>query len=183
MQLSLHADYSLRVLLYLGTHPDQVVTTRDISDAYGISKHHLVRVAQTLGEHGYVELMPGRAGGLRLAMDPFAIRLGDVVQRTEPHLRIVECFDAATNTCPIIDHCGLRHELHKAVAAFVASLNRTTLGDLLSSRRRGQFAAVFVRTQDLIRSGKKADTGDGTTRTVQRIPRGSRRPRPAGTRV
>ena len=101
MQLSLHADYSLRVLLYLGTHPDQVVTTRDISDAYGISKHHLVRVAQTLGEHGYVELIPGRSGGLRLAMDPAAIRLGDVVRRTEPHLRLVECFDVATNTCPI----------------------------------------------------------------------------------
>ena len=47
MQLSLHADYSLRVLLYLGTHPDEVVPTRDISDAYGISKHHLVRVAQS----------------------------------------------------------------------------------------------------------------------------------------
>ena len=166
MQLSLHADYSLRVLLYLGTHPGEVVTTRDISDAYGISKHHLVRVAQTLGEHGYVELIPGRTGGLRLAMDPALIRLGDVVRRTEPHLRVVECFDPATNTCPIIDHCGLRLLLHKAVEAFVASLNEHTLGDLLSPRRRGQFSEVFIRTQDLIRSGKKAG-----------VPRTPRRPR------
>jgi Rrf2 family nitric oxide-sensitive transcriptional repressor len=127
----------------------------DISDAYGISKHHLVRVAQTLGEHGYVELIPGRAGGLRLAMDPAAIRLGDVVRRTEPHLRLVECFDAATNTCPIIEHCGLRLQLHKAVEAFVASLNEHTLGDLLSPRRRGQFSEVFIRTQDLLRSRTK----------------------------
>ena len=156
MQLSLHADYSLRVLLYLGTHPDQVVTTRDISDAYGISKHHLVRVAQTLGEHGYVELIPGRSGGLRLAMDPSAIRLGDVVRRTEPHLRLVECFDVATNTCPITDHCGLRHQLHKAVEAFIASLNEQTLGDLLSTRRRAQFSEVFIRTQELFRSGREA---------------------------
>ena len=71
MQLSLHADYSLRVLLYLGSHPDQIVTTRTISDAYGISKHHLVRVAQTLAEFGCVDLLPGRNGGIRLAMDPF----------------------------------------------------------------------------------------------------------------
>ena len=167
MQLSLHADYSLRVLLYLGTHPGEVVTTRDISDAYGISKHHLVRVAQTLGEHGYVELIPGRAGGLRLAMDPSTIRIGDVVRRTEPHLRLVECFDAATNTCPITDHCGLRHQLHKAVEAFVASLNEHTLGDLLSTRRRAQFSEVFIRTQDLLRSGAKAATA--------RAPRDARR--------
>jgi len=156
VQLSLHADYSLRVLLYLGTHPAEVVTTRDISDAYGISKHHLVRVAQTLGEHGYVELIPGRSGGLRLAMDPSAIRLGDVVRRTEPHLRLVECFDVATNTCPITDHCGLRHQLHKAVEAFIASLNEQTLGDLLSTRRRAQFSEVFIRTQELFRSGREA---------------------------
>lgn len=164
MQLSLHADYSLRVLLYLGTHPDEIVTTRDISDAYGISKHHLVRVAQTLGEHGYVELIPGRAGGLRLAMDPSEIRLGDVVHRTEPHLRLVECFDEATNTCPIIDHCGLRHQLHRAVEAFIASLNEHTLGDLLSTRRRAQFSEVFVRTQDLLRGGRSAATAEAPRR-------------------
>jgi Rrf2 family nitric oxide-sensitive transcriptional repressor len=167
VQLSLHADYSLRVLLYLGTHPDEVVTTRDISDAYGISKHHLVRVAQTIGEHGYVELIPGRAGGLRLAMDPSAIRIGDVVRRTEPHLRLVECFDAATNTCPITDHCGLRHQLHKAVEAFVASLNEHTLADLLSTRRRAQFSEVFIRMQDLLRSGTKAGTA-GAPRDARR---------------
>jgi Rrf2 family nitric oxide-sensitive transcriptional repressor len=167
VQLSLHADYSLRVLLYLGTHPNEVVTTRDISDAYNISKHHLVRVAQTLGEHGYVELIPGRAGGLRLAMDPSEIRLGDVVRRTEPHLRLVECFDVATNTCPITDHCGLRHQLHRAVEAFVASLNEHTLGDLLSTRRRAQFSEVFIRTQDLLRSSRQAASA--------RTPRDARR--------
>ena len=169
MQLSLHADYSLRVLLYLGTHPDQVVTTRDISDAYGISKHHLVRVAQTLGEHGYVELIPGRSGGLRLAMDPAAIRLGDVVRRTEPHLRLVECFDVATNTCPITDQCGLRHQLHKAVEAFVASLNEQTLGDLLSARRRAQFSEVFIRTQELFRSGREAAATRAPHRAKRRL--------------
>ena len=89
MQLSLHADYSLRVLLYLGTHPGEVVTTRDISNAYGISKHHLVRVAQTLGEHRYVELIPGRTGGLRLAMDPSEIRLGDVVLSGEELMNVL----------------------------------------------------------------------------------------------
>ena len=52
MQLSLHADYALRVLIYLGTYPERVVTTREISRAYGISKNHLVRVVHTLAEHG-----------------------------------------------------------------------------------------------------------------------------------
>ena len=52
MQLTLHSEYALRVLLFAGAHPDRVCSTREISGAYGISKNHLVRVVQTLNEHG-----------------------------------------------------------------------------------------------------------------------------------
>ena len=58
MQLSLHADYALRVLLYLGADPGRVVSSQEMSSAYGISRNHLVRVVQTLGEHGYATVVP-----------------------------------------------------------------------------------------------------------------------------
>lgn len=145
MQLSLRADYALRVLLYLGTRPGEIVTTQEISSAYGISKNHLVRVVQTLGEHGYVSLIPGRSGGIRLAMDPDLIRLGDVVRRAEPNLTLVECFDPATNTCPIIGVCGLKSYLNEALQAFLAELDKKTLGNLLNPHRRQRLAEVFVQ--------------------------------------
>ena len=131
MQLSLHADYALRVLIYLGTRQGEVVATRQISDAYGISKHHLVRVVQTLGEHGYVELLPGRSGGVRLLREPESIRLGDVIRKAEPGLKLVECFDPATNTCPIASVCGLTRALLEARDQFLAVLDRYTLADVL----------------------------------------------------
>jgi len=147
VQLSLHSDYALRVLLYLGVHPGETISTRQISEAYGISKHHLVRVVQTLGEHGYVELLPGRAGGVHLVRDPAQIKLGDVVRHAEPNLRLVECFDPATNTCPIIQTCGLKNYLHQALQAFLADLNQHTLADLLSPARSSKLRAVFVQLQ------------------------------------
>lgn len=147
MQLTLHADYALRVLLYLGTHPDELVSTQTMSDAYGISKHHLVRVVQTLGEHGYVKVVPGRSGGVGLAKAPDAIRLGDVVVHAEQNLRLVECFDMSTNTCPITKHCGLAGVLGTALEAFIASLNTKTLADLLQADRRRALKATFVRLQ------------------------------------
>ncbi|HUU32685.1 MAG TPA: Rrf2 family transcriptional regulator [Vicinamibacterales bacterium] len=147
MQLSLHADYALRVLLYLGTREGEVISTRQISDAYGISKHHLVRVVQTLGAHGYVELLPGRSGGVRLARPPAEIRLGDVVGRTEANLSLVECFDPATNTCPIIHTCGLKHCLGEALTAFLDSLNRHTLAELLTAQRRKALTVVFAQAR------------------------------------
>lgn len=145
MQLSLHADYGLRVLLYLGSHPGKTVSTQEISDAYGISKNHLVRVVQTLGEHGYVHVMPGRSGGVKLAKEPAAIRLGQVVRDAEPNLHLVECFEPETNTCPIISVCGLKTHLHRALEAFIAELNKLTLADLMTPARQNKLANMFVQ--------------------------------------
>lgn len=145
MQLSLHADYGLRVLLYLGSHPGEIVSTQRISDAYGISKNHLVRVMQTLGEHGYIRVIPGRSGGVTLAKDPAAIRLGQVVRDAEPTMDLVECFDRETNTCPIIHVCGLKSQLVKALAAFIAELDKNTLADLMTPARRKSLSGTFVQ--------------------------------------
>ena len=144
MRLSLHADYGLRVLLYLGAHPGEIVATKRISEAYGISKNHLVRVMQTLGEQGYIRVIPGRAGGVTLAKEPSAIRLGEVVRDIEPTLDLVECFDPATNTCPIIGACGLKFHLRHALNAFMADLNQNSLADLISPSRRKTLLASFV---------------------------------------
>ncbi len=147
MQLSLHSDYALRALLYLGAHPGAVISTSTISEAYGISKNHLVRVLQTLHKNGYVELLPGRSGGVRLAQDPAEIRLGDVVRHAEPNMRLVECFDKATNTCPIHEVCYLKSCLTEALQSFLATLNQHNLAELLAQGRRKKLESVFVQLE------------------------------------
>ncbi len=102
---------------------------------------------QTLGEHGYIRVIPGRAGGVTLARDPASIRLGDVVRDAEPTLDLVECFDKETNTCPIIHVCGLKAHLSKALDAFIDELNKSTLADLMTPARRKTLSGVFVQLQ------------------------------------
>jgi Rrf2 family nitric oxide-sensitive transcriptional repressor len=144
VHLTLHADYALRVLLYLASNPGRVVSTGEVSDAYGISKHHLVRVVQGLGRHGFVEVRPGRAGGVLLARPPAEISVGEVVRRMEPDFHVVECFDPKTNTCPITPACGLIGVLNEATRAFMSSLDKYTLEDLL---RRGprKLSSYFLK--------------------------------------
>lgn len=144
MQLSLHADYALRVLVYLATHPDRAVSTQEISSAYGISKNHLVRVVQTLANHGYVDVHPGRSGGVRLVREPHLIHLGDVIRSAEPTLRLVECFEQETNTCPIAAVCGLKRMLNEALNAFLVTLNQYTIADILKHGGRQKLANVFA---------------------------------------
>ncbi len=136
MHLTLHADYSLRTLLYLAAHPDRIVSTQEVSEAYSISKNHLVRVVQTLGRHGFIEVRPGRSGGILLARPASEISLGQVFRVAEPDFNLVECFERDKNTCPISPACGLKGVLYDAREAFLAVLDKYTVADLVKRSRR-----------------------------------------------
>jgi Rrf2 family nitric oxide-sensitive transcriptional repressor len=142
MQLTLHTDYALRVLLYLAHFPERRVGTQEISMAYGISKNHLVRVVQTLADGGYVVVSVGGGGGVQLAGDPGTMRLGQIVRKTEASFRLVECHDEVHNTCPIVPVCGLKGMLDSALECFLAELDRYTLGDLVKDPSRERFVQL-----------------------------------------
>jgi Rrf2 family nitric oxide-sensitive transcriptional repressor len=135
VHLTQFSDYSLRLALYLACHPDRVVSVDEVSRSFGISRHHLVKVVQALTDLGVVEAHRGRGGGMRLAMRPSEVNVGWLIRRTEPHLNLVECFDPATNTCPIAPACGLKGALQRAQQAFLKVLDEYTLGDFQSRQR------------------------------------------------
>lgn len=145
MQLTRHTDYSLRVLIYLAAHGDERATIEEIARAYGISRAHLMKVVHRLGRGGFLHTVRGRGGGLRLARPPEAIRVGDVVRHTEDQLDLVECFDPGTSCCRIEPACGLRGPLERALDAFFAVLDRTTLADLVARRRRPLAALLLEK--------------------------------------
>ncbi|MBL8151572.1 MAG: Rrf2 family transcriptional regulator [Blastocatellia bacterium] len=142
MRLTFHADYSLRVLLYLASHPDRLVSTVEISQAYNISRNHLVRVVNNLGKKGFIEVHPGRSGGIKLGRQPEEIILGEVIRATEPDFYLVECFDKRTNSCPITPACGLKSILKEAVDSFLQTLNRYTLRDI--SQNHSELALLLA---------------------------------------
>lgn len=134
MRLTTYTDYTLRTLIYLALEPDRLSRIADIARAYDISENHLMKVVHHLGLAGYVETLRGKRGGLRLAMPPAAINLGEVVRRMEPDLDLVPCF-SPDGTCRIRSVCGLKGVLGEALGAFLEVLDRRTLADLVEPRR------------------------------------------------
>jgi Rrf2 family transcriptional regulator, nitric oxide-sensitive transcriptional repressor len=138
MRLTQFSDYALRTLLYLRVHEKRAVPLVEVARSYGISYHHLVKVAALLGDLGLVRTVRGRAGGYRLAKDPADINLGRLIRRTEPDFHLVECFDRATDTCPITPACRLRSILIEAQRSFLEVLDRYTLADLPADQRQSR---------------------------------------------
>jgi Rrf2 family transcriptional regulator, nitric oxide-sensitive transcriptional repressor len=136
MQLTLFTDYALRTLIYLGTHPGEVVPASTISAAFRISPDHTVKATKWLTQNGYVEATRGQKGGLRLARPASSIRLGELIRGTEPHFDLLECFDDDANACSLSPVCRLKEVLFDARAAFFAVLDGYTLVDLLENRQQ-----------------------------------------------
>ncbi len=133
MQLSVFTDYSLRVLIFLGAHPDRLSTISEIAEAYGISANHLMKVVNRLSSGGYIETIRGKGGGMRLSRAPNMINVGAVVRHTEDRFDIVECFNAKHQTCPLLPACTLKSILADAHRSFMAALDRHTLQDVLGN--------------------------------------------------
>lgn len=134
MRLTKHSDYALRVLVYVASAEGRQVSTEEVSAAFGISAHHLVKVVGKLGKSGFLTIKRGRTGGFALARDAAEIRLGQVVEATEPDFAFVECMESGNDSCVLTGSCGLVRPLREAQRAFIAALDQYTLADAVGSR-------------------------------------------------
>lgn len=134
MRMTLHSDYALRLLIYLGLARGRLVTADEVAKAFGLSKNHLMKVILGLVKHGHIETVRGRSGGLRLAREPGHLGIGAVLRDTEDNFALVECL-GPNNCCVITGACRLEHILREALQAYHAVLDRYTLADLVREPR------------------------------------------------
>lgn len=134
MNITRFTDYSLRVLIYLSLHKEELVTIKDIAERYQISKNHLMKVVQELSAKGYLNATRGKNGGIKLNRAPNLINIGKLVRMTEKGAVLVECF-GESNQCVITPSCQLKRLLNEALECFFKSLEQYTLNDLIGDSR------------------------------------------------
>lgn len=159
MRMTQFSNFAIRVLMYAGLNGHRPSAVPEMARAYGASYDHLKKVAAELCRLGYLETVRGRAGGFRLAKQPDDICIGEVIRRTEGEVILVECFDPATNSCPLPSVCQLRIALQDALAAFFAVLDLYTLADLI--RRPEQLSPLLN-----IEADRSSDAASGAIRNA-----------------
>lgn len=134
MRLTTMTDYALRLLMYIGQRPERLCTIAEVAQAYGISEAHLMKITHQLGLAGWIETVRGKGGGMRLALAPAQINLGELVRSVEPDFHLVECL-ASGNACTLTGRCRLTGIFDDALAAFMDKLDARTLADVLPPPR------------------------------------------------
>ena len=132
MKHTSHADYALRVLLYLRVAPERRGSVPDIATAHHISRNHLDKVVQKLAAANIVETTRGRNGGVRLVRDPASITVGQVMRTMESDFAVVECL-GPVRYCRIAGVCGARDIFAQALDAYFDVLDRATLEDIATN--------------------------------------------------
>jgi len=130
MRLTRFTDYSLRVLIYLGQNNENRVTINQISEAYDISKNHLMKVVSNLTRLKFVAAQRGPGGGIQLNRLPEDISLKEVISNTEKHLADLNLASGsrAANDCADTRLSGF---LRGALLAYLDELGNFTLADVL----------------------------------------------------
>ena len=132
MKHTSHADYALRVLMYLRVAPGQRGSVGDIAIAHRVSRHHLEKVVQRLAGAGLVQTTRGRGGGVRLVLDSASITVGQIMRAMESDFAVVECLGPA-RFCRIAGVCGARSVFARALDAYFAVLDDATLEEIAAN--------------------------------------------------
>jgi len=130
MRLTRFTDYSLRVLIYLGQNHGRRVTIHQISEAYSISKNHLMKVVSNLTRLKIVVAQRGPGGGIQLNRLPEEIGLHEVIGNTEKALQVLNSEIAPTRSEASAD-TRLSNYLRHALRAYLNELSQFTLADVL----------------------------------------------------
>jgi Rrf2 family nitric oxide-sensitive transcriptional repressor len=140
MQLTRFTDFGLRVLMYLTQCRDRptAVTILEIAGRFDVSRNHLVKVVHFMSQRGWVSTLRGKGGGLRLAREPSAYRVGDLIKELEQQGPLIDCHEPP---CALDGACRLAGVLAQTLAAFYDALNAYTLADLV----RDPTAAAIIK--------------------------------------
>jgi len=122
-----------------------------MSRASAVPMPYLEQLIGPLRRAGLVQSKRGAHGGYQLTRDPQDVRIGEVYRVMEGPVAPMECVseDISEQTCPLIDGCETRPVWLKMRDAIAATLDSTTLADLIaqSPRQSSRLAAAGTRAQ------------------------------------
>ena len=140
-------DYATLVLTVLAARPGDVLSAPDLAEHAGLEAPTVAKVLKPLAQAGLVEGFRGANGGYRLARDPAAISLVEIVEAMEGPLGMTEC-SISGGQCGIEHSCGVRANWRRINDVVADALRGISLAQMLAPPQppvRGQMTAQLAQ--------------------------------------
>ncbi|MCC9605561.1 Rrf2 family transcriptional regulator [Blastopirellula sp. JC732] len=135
MKLTTQTDYALRTLMFLARRGERA-NVADVAQLFDISVHHVAKVVNLLAKYGYVRSVRGVGGGIELARKPETISIGEIIERFEGSMHLLDCIDTDEEVCAIQSFCKLKGVLAEAERVQRSYLDGVTLADVVPGARQ-----------------------------------------------
>ncbi len=142
MKLTTKGRYAVTALADLAAFSNGApVALSEVALRQGISLSYLEQLFSKLRRAGLVESVRGVAGGYRLAADPGATRIGEIVAAVDEEIRTTACAPGAASGCQGKSARCLTHDLWDELGRHIEIfLNAATLEDVIERRVLGMAA-------------------------------------------
>ncbi|MGB3719549.1 MAG: Rrf2 family transcriptional regulator [Proteobacteria bacterium] len=129
MRLTKQTSHAIRILIHCAHARGELVKVADIAESLGLTQQNVFKIVHILTRAKFLKAVRGRHGGVRLAQDPSAIRIGDVVRATEVTHVAIEG-EVPTKGRGKGKEQPISRVLDNALEAFISVLDQHTLADM-----------------------------------------------------
>jgi Rrf2 family iron-responsive transcriptional regulator len=132
VRLTEQSRYALRVLAHCAERHPALAKVATIAAVTGITEQNIFKLIKTLTKAGFVQTIRGPHGGVRLAMVPNAIRVGQVIRAIEPRFKACGPLDQIMSDAPVSAvERELDRTIGRGIAAFMETLDKTSIAALV----------------------------------------------------
>ena len=132
LRVSKLTDYATVVMTCLATSAEEVLSAQILAERARLETPTVSKVLKQLASAGLVDSWRGVNGGYRLARQPAAITVADIVTAMEGPIGMTECCTEG-GLCDHESHCGVRVNWQRISEAIRAALESVTLADMLAT--------------------------------------------------
>lgn len=133
--LSKLADYGVIVASHLAAYPGRQINAHALAAETRLPRATVAKVLKSLAHGGIVSALRGATGGYRLARDPAAISIAEVVASIDGAIGMTQC-SVHEPGCERHDFCPTRPHWQRINLAIGQALSAVTLADMADAQGR-----------------------------------------------
>lgn len=130
MRLTRQYEIAIAILTTCAGAPGKTVRTMEAAKTAKATKDYAAHVVNDLVHHGFLQTTRGRQGGIKLAVPPQEILLGDVLRRMQPDL--ARYANNGVSAEPSTTNAAFTAIVGAAEATFLTFMDRFSIADLVS---------------------------------------------------